>query len=73
MKQLHEGLDYTLYKIYIGGGIAFYVVWVFVSTLVFDALSLPGPLPFFYDYFPSDAVVCRYPPVLVVGVPLQGQ
>jgi len=46
MKQLHEGLDYTLYKIYIVGGIASYVVWVFVSTLVFDALSLPGPLPF---------------------------
>jgi hypothetical protein len=46
MKQLHEGLDYTLYKIYIVGGIAFYVFWVFVSTLVLDALSLPGPLPF---------------------------
>lgn len=50
--KLHEGLDYTLYKIYIGGGIAFYVVWVFVSTIVFDALSLPGPLPFFMIIFP---------------------
>ena len=46
MKQLHEGLDYTLYKIYIWGGLACYVVWVFVATLVFDALSLPGPQPF---------------------------
>jgi len=46
MTQLHEGLDYTLYKIYIVGGIAFYVVWVFVQTLVFDALSLPGSLSF---------------------------
>ena len=46
MTQLHEGLDYTLYKIYIVGGIAFYVVLVFVQTLVFDALSLPGSLSF---------------------------
>jgi hypothetical protein len=46
MAQLHEGLDYTLYKIYIVGGIAFYVVWVFVQTLVFDALSLPGSSSF---------------------------
>jgi hypothetical protein len=46
MAQLHEGLDYTLYKIYIVGGIAFYVVWVFVQTLVFDALSLSGSLVF---------------------------
>jgi hypothetical protein len=48
MKQLHEGLDYTLYKIYkiyIWGGLASYLVWVLVSTLVYDALSLPGPLP----------------------------
>jgi hypothetical protein len=46
MQRLHEGFDYTLYKIYIAGGLALYVVWVFVSTLVFDVLSLPGPLPF---------------------------
>ncbi|MCW4041769.1 MAG: hypothetical protein NWE83_13595 [Candidatus Bathyarchaeota archaeon] len=46
MKQLHEGLDYSLYKIYIWGGLAVYVVWVFVSTLMFDTLSLPGPQPF---------------------------
>jgi hypothetical protein len=46
MQRLHEGFDYTLYKIYIAGGLVLYVVWVFVSTLVFDALSLPGPLPF---------------------------
>jgi hypothetical protein len=52
MKQLREGLDYTLYKIYIWGGLASYVVWVFVSTLVYDALSLPGPLPFFLIIVP---------------------
>ena len=52
MKQLHEGLDYTLYKIYIVGGLAFYVVWVFISTLVFDVLSLSGPLPFFMIIVP---------------------
>jgi len=46
MKQINEGLDYTLYKIYIVCGIIFYVVWVFVQTLVFDALNLPGSLSF---------------------------
>jgi len=46
MMQIHEGWDYTLYKIYIWGGLAFYVGWVLVSTLVFDVLSLPSPLPF---------------------------
>lgn len=43
MKQLHQGLDYRLYKIYIWGGAALIVVQILVSTLVFDALSLPGP------------------------------
>jgi hypothetical protein len=43
MKQLHQGLDYKLYKIYIWGGAALIVVQILVSTLVFDALSLPGP------------------------------
>jgi hypothetical protein len=52
MKQLHEGLDYTLYKIYTFGGIALYVVWVLVSTLIYDVLSLPGPMPFFVIIVP---------------------
>jgi hypothetical protein len=52
MQRLHEGFDYTLYKIYIAGGLALYVVWVFVSTLVFDAINLPGPLPFFVIIVP---------------------
>ncbi len=43
MKQLHEGLDYRLYKIYIWGGLALLVVYLFVSTLVFEWASLPGP------------------------------
>ena len=52
MKRLHEGLDYTLYEIYIFCGIALYVVWVFIQTLVFDALSLPGSQPFFVIIVP---------------------
>jgi hypothetical protein len=46
LKQLHQGLDYRLYKIYVWGGIALIVVHIFVSTLMFDALSLPGPQVF---------------------------
>jgi hypothetical protein len=47
MKQLHEGLDYTLYKIYIVAGITLIVIWTFVSTLVYDVHNLPNPQPFF--------------------------
>ena len=46
MKRLHQGLDYRLYKIYTWGGLALLVVYILVSTLVFDALSLPGPQVF---------------------------
>ena len=46
MKQLHQGLDYRLYKIYVWGGLALVVIYIFVSTLIFDALSLPGPQVF---------------------------
>jgi hypothetical protein len=46
MKQLHEGWDYTLYKIYAFGGAALYVIYVLVATLIFNALSLPGPQTF---------------------------
>ena len=53
MKRLHEGLDYTLYKIYSWGGLALYVAWVIVSTLVFDTLSLPGPQPFILIIVPQ--------------------
>jgi len=42
MKQLHQGLDYRLYQIYIWGGLALIVVQILVSTLVFDVLALPG-------------------------------
>ena len=42
MKRLHEGWDYRLYQIYIWGGLALIVVQILVSTLVFDALDLPG-------------------------------
>ena len=53
MKQLHEGLDYRLYKIYIWGGLALVVVYTFVSILVFDTLSLPGPQVFLRLFLPS--------------------
>jgi hypothetical protein len=43
MKRLHQGLDYTLYTIYIWGGLALVVVYTVVATLVFATLSLPGP------------------------------
>jgi hypothetical protein len=46
MMQLHQGLDYRLYKIYIWGGAPLIVVHILVSTLVFDAHSLPGPKAF---------------------------
>ena len=46
MKQLREGWDYTLYKIYAFGGAALYVIYVLTATLIFDALSLPGPQTF---------------------------
>jgi len=44
--QLHQGLDYRLYKIYIWGGAPLTVAHILVSTLVFDAHSLPGPQAF---------------------------
>jgi hypothetical protein len=46
MKLLHQGLDYKLYKIYIWGGASLIVVYIVASTLIFDALSLPGPKVF---------------------------
>jgi hypothetical protein len=52
VKQLHEGLDYRLYKIYIWGGLALVVVYIFVSTLVLDTLSLPGPQVFVRLFLP---------------------
>ena len=46
MNELHRGWDYRLYKIYIWGGLALIVVYIFVVTLVFDILDflvLMGP------------------------------
>jgi hypothetical protein len=39
MKQLHQGLDYRLYKIYVWGGLALVVVHILASVLVFDVLN----------------------------------
>jgi len=52
MTRLHEGLDYTLYRIYIVGGIAFVVIFVLVSTLIFEAHELPSPIPFLAIFAP---------------------
>jgi hypothetical protein len=46
MNKLHQGLDYKIYQIYVWGGLFLIVVYIVVSTLVFDALSLPGPRVF---------------------------
>jgi hypothetical protein len=46
MNQLHKGLDHKLYKVYIWGGLPSVVIYIIVSTLLFDALSLPGPKAF---------------------------
>ena len=46
MKQLHEGLDYTLYRIYAFGGVPAYAIYVLVATLIFEAHNLPGPQAF---------------------------
>lgn len=47
MKQLHQGLDYKLYKVYIWGGLPTIVTYILVAVLIFDAHSLPGPKAFF--------------------------
>ncbi len=42
MKQLHEGLDYKLYQIYIWGGLPLNVIYIVVAVLVFDTPGMPG-------------------------------
>jgi hypothetical protein len=46
LKEMHQGLDYRLYKIYIWGGLPLIVIQIMVSVLIFDATSLPSPQPF---------------------------
>jgi hypothetical protein len=46
MKQLHQGLDYTLYKIYAWGGLLLIVIYLVVAVLVFDTPSLDSPIDF---------------------------
>jgi uncharacterized SAM-binding protein YcdF (DUF218 family) len=40
--QLHKGLDYKLYQIYIWGGLPLIVVYIVVAVLVFDTPGVPG-------------------------------
>lgn len=51
-KRLHEGLDYRLYQIYVWGGLALVVVYLVVSLLVLDTLSLPGRQMFLRLFLP---------------------
>ena len=39
---LHQGLDYKLYKIYIWGGLAAYVIYFFAAVLIFETHLQPG-------------------------------
>jgi hypothetical protein len=53
MKPLHEGLDYTLYKVYVWGGLAAQVIYILVSVLVLDVMERPAPQPFFVIMGPT--------------------
>jgi hypothetical protein len=48
MKQLHEGLDYKLYQIYIWGGLPLLVIYIVVTALILERrnqlVSAGGPL-----------------------------
>jgi len=44
MKQLHEGLDYKLYQIYIWGGLPLIVIYIVLAVLVFDVPNLVGSM-----------------------------
>ena len=43
MKQLHSGLDYKLYQVYVWAGLPAIVIYIVVSILVFGALNSPQP------------------------------
>lgn len=55
MKQLHEGLDYKLYKIYIWGGLPLIVIYIIVAVLVFDTPAIPGSKGFLVTIGPMFA------------------
>jgi len=43
LKQLHEGLDYTLYKIYVWGGLPLLVIYIVVTALILESRNQLGP------------------------------
>jgi hypothetical protein len=43
VKQLHEGLDYKLYKIYIWGGLPLLVIYIVVTALILERRNQLGP------------------------------
>jgi hypothetical protein len=52
-KRLLEGLDYRLYKIYVWGGLTLLVLYVVLSTLVFETPSLTDSQVFLRLLLPS--------------------
>ena len=42
MKQLHQGLDYTLYKIYIWGGLPSLVIYIVVVATMLERRNQLG-------------------------------
>ena len=42
MKQLHQGLDYTLYKIYIWGGLPLLVIYIAVVAIILERRNMLG-------------------------------
>jgi hypothetical protein len=43
MKQLHEGLDYKLYQIYVWGGLFLLVIYIVVTGLILESRNQLGP------------------------------
>jgi hypothetical protein len=43
LKQLHQGLDYRLYKIYIWGGLPLLVIYIAVAALILEQRNQLGP------------------------------
>ena len=43
---IHQGLDYKLYKVYIWGGLPILVIYLVIAVVVFEAPNLPDPQMF---------------------------
>jgi len=52
MKRLHGGRDYSLYQIYIWGGLPLVVIYIVVAVLVFNTPAIPGSKGFLITIAP---------------------